>query len=497
MLLVPWGRVLRRALVLTAVVVATLAGAYGALATVQTESTLSVGTVRFDVDPGHRGALDIYAPLVDWGVRFRGVRLPVRLKVDVRSVDRDAVVRVAQAGNLDVAAVREEATDAVRNFLIVLLVATLVVGFALGALVALAARPYSPLRLRVTLPVAGGTALLATLLVAFLLPPSLSTNPKPQYYANGPDIPRALQALQTLRLSATRLDDELDTQLVGLARLVSDPASRQPLDGLPRLTVASDLHTNVLAIPALERAVNRGPLFFVGDLSDSGSPLEADLIGRIAHAGRPFVYVAGNHDSDTLDRRLANAGAVVLTRRGRLRADGSYGPVVVKEAGLRVAGYDDPLERRSDEGYRDHGGTPSVQQQAAFQTWFHTVRDKVDAIMVHNPAVAQLAFDELRADPPTTTPLVFFVGHTHHARLDRIGSVTVINGGTVGGGGAANVEDGSPIGIAAMTYRRDPDFSPLAVDLVQIDPGTGSATANRTRLDTEPTEDESDDDGSS
>ena len=117
--------------------------------------------------------------------------------------------------------------------------------------------------------------------------------------------------------------------------------------------------------------------------------------------------------------------------------------------------------------------------------------------MVHNPAVAQLVFDELRADPPTTTPLVFFVGHTHHARLDRIGSATVINGGTVGGGGAANVEDGSPIGIAAMTYHIRPEFSPLAVDLVQIDPGTGSATANRTRLDTEPTEEESDDDGSS
>ena len=177
--------------------------------------------------------------------------------------------------------------------------------------------------------------------------------------------------------------------------------------------------------------------------------------------------------------------------------DGSYGPVVVKEAGLRVAGYDDPLERRSDESYRDNGATPSVQQQAAFQGWFHTVSDKVDAIMVHNPAVAQLVFDELRADPPTTTPLVFFVGHTHHARLDRIGSVTVINGGTVGGGGAANVEDGSSIGIAAMTYRIRPEFSPLAVDLVQIDPGTGSATANRTRLDTEPTEEESDDDGSS
>ena len=404
----------------------------------------------------------------------------------MRAVDRDAVVRVAQAGNLDVAAVREEATGAVRRFIITLLAAMLVAGCAFGGLVALAARPYSPLRLRVTLPVAAGTALLTTLAVAVLLPPSLSANPKPQYYANGPDIPRALQALQTLRLSSTRLDDELDTQLVGLARLVSDPASRQPLDGLPRLTIASDLHTNVLALPALERAANRGPLFFVGDVSDSGSPLETDLVARIAHAGRPFVYVAGNHDSDTLDRRLARAGAVVLTRRGRLMPDGSYGPRIVREAGLRVAGYDDPLERRSGQGYRDHGGTASMDQQEEFRAWFETIRDKVDVVMVHSPQLAQLVFDELRADPPRTTPLVFMVGHTHHARLDRIGAVTVINGGTVGGGGAANVEDGSPIGIAAMTYRIRPEFAPLAVDLVQIDPGTGSATADRTRLDTEP-----------
>ena len=209
---------LRKALVTAAVVVATLLGGFGALAVVQTESTLSVGTVRFDVDPFHRGALDIYAPLVDWGVRFGGVRLPVRLKVDVRAVNRDAVVRVAQAGNLDVRAVREEAADAARRFLIVLLGAMLLAATAFGTLMAFAARPYSPLRLRALLPIAGGTALVATLLVAVLLPPSLSANPKPVYYANGPDIPRALQALQTLRLSATRLDDELDTQLVGLAR---------------------------------------------------------------------------------------------------------------------------------------------------------------------------------------------------------------------------------------------------------------------------------------
>ena len=84
---------LRRGLVLTAVVVATLLGGFAALAVVQTESTLSVGTVRMDVSPGHKGALDVYAPLVDWGVRFSGVRLPVRLNVDVRSVNHKGAMK--------------------------------------------------------------------------------------------------------------------------------------------------------------------------------------------------------------------------------------------------------------------------------------------------------------------------------------------------------------------------------------------------------------------
>ena len=298
-------------------------------------------------------------------------------------------------------------------------------------------------------------------------------NPKPEYYANGPDIPRALQALQTLRLSSTRLDEELDSQLVGLARLVSDPASRAPLDGLPRVTVASDLHTNVLALPALERAANRGPLFFIGDVSDSGSPLETELVARIARAGRPFVFVAGNHDSDTLSRRLARAGAIVLTRRGRLHADGSLGPVVVRAAGMRIAGYDDPLQRRSSGGYRDNGGSASYQQQLEFLGWFDAYRDDVDAILVHSPQLAQLAIQEMRALPPER-PLVMLVGHTHRPALDRVAdNFTVINGGSVGGGGAANIEDESPIGIAAMTYRLQPSFEPLAADLVQIDPGNG------------------------
>ena len=473
----------RHALVLLLVVAAALAGAGGALFVVQVDRELSVGTVRFAVQPGHPGALDVYVPVVDWGMRFGGVRLPVRLSVDVRSIDRDAVADLAGGGAFDVVAVREEATRAARSFFGVLLAVMLLGGLVLGGLVALALRSRRGPRLRFALAVAVLTTVAATTAVALLLPPRLSASPRPEYYANGADIPRALEIVRTLRGSADRLDAELDEQLVGLARLVIAPAGRPPLDGLPRLTIASDLHNNVLALPALERAAARGPLLFAGDLTDAGSRLEADLVARVSRTGRPLVFVSGNHDSDTLERRLAGAGAVVLSRRGRLRPGRAPGPVVARVGGLRMAGYEDPRERRAAQRYRDRGATVTVDEQEAFAAWLGGLRGRVDVVLLHNPGLAAQALAELEAHPPPS-PLVLVTGHTHRAAVDRRGPVTVVNGGTVGGGGATNVEDGAAIGVAALTYRtRGGAFAPLAADLIEIDPGDGSATARRERLD--------------
>ena len=94
-------------------------------------------------------------------------------------------------------------------------------------------------------------------------------------------------------------------------------------------------------------------MFFAGDLSDRGSPLETALVARVAEIGRPFVFVTGNHDSDRSAQELADDGAIVLTEFGRLKRGGGFGPVINEIAGLRVAGYSDPFERRASEDYRD------------------------------------------------------------------------------------------------------------------------------------------------
>jgi predicted phosphodiesterase len=475
---------LRRFLALAAVIVASLAGGYLALASFHQDKNLSVGGIRLSVSPGHRGALDVYVPLVDWGARFEAIRLPARLRVDLRTINRSVVERVAGGGTFDVKAVRIEARDEIASFLRSLIAVVMLCAISLGTLTAFAVRGHGTPRLRYTIATATATAIVIGIALVVLLPPRGQIE-QPQYYAFGPDIPRALDAIASAQRSGLALDQELDAQLVGLARLVTAPAGRPPLEGRPRITVASDLHNNVLALPILERTAADGPVFFVGDLTDRGTSLETALVRRVVDTGKPFVFVSGNHDSDSLLRELARDGAIVLTETGRMNAEGkTNGNPVVKIAGLRVAGYRDPFERRSADNFRDrYDLQPTTEQLGAFATWLRGLRDKVDVVMVHEPQLLAHALDELEIEPPAR-PLTILVGHTHRASIQRFPEVTIVNGGSVGAGGTGNLKEHTKIGIARLSYETQP-FQPLAADLVQIDPETGSATARRQRLDTD------------
>jgi predicted phosphodiesterase len=473
-------RTIRSFAAVALVVVAGLGGGLLALATYSAERDLSVGRIELSVQPFHEGALDLYVPLVDWGARFGAVRLPARLSVDVRTVNRDAVERVARGQLPDVEAVRDEARDAMASYLRVLLLVVFVCALTAGLIVALAVRGRSAPRLRWLFAAAGATAAASCAALAFLLPPR-GEIADPVYYANGPDIPVALQTIEQAQGSARAISEELNEQLVGLARLVSASSGRADSD-LRGLVLASDLHNNLLALPALDRAVGRRPLFFAGDLTSSGSPFEFTLVRRIARLGHPFVFVSGNHDSDALVRRMALAGGIVLTERGRLRANGSFGPVVVRVRGLRVAGYSDPFERRASERFRDRGEPrPTAEQREEFRDWLRPLLGRVDIVMVHSPALADDAAEELRRIPPRR-PLVLLTGHTHVSQFRSSTNFVELNGGTVGGGGTGNLEKSQPFGLAVLIYTRVDGFDPEAADLVEIDAHGGSAKAERLRI---------------
>jgi predicted phosphodiesterase len=473
-------RTARSAAAVALVVIAVLGGGLLALATYSAERDLSVGRIEVSVQPFHTGALDIYVPLVDWGARFGAVRFPARLSIDVRTVNREAAQRLAEGQLPDVEAVREEARDGVVSYLRELLLLVLLCGLAAGVVVALAVRGHGAPRLRWLFAAAGGTALAGCVALVLFLPPHGEIS-DPEYYANGPDIPVALRAVEQAQGSAQVISEELNEQLVGLARLVSE-SSQRPTGGLRSFVLASDLHNNLLALPALDRAVGSQPLFLAGDLTSSGSPFEFSLVRRIVRLGHPFVFVSGNHDSDALVRRMALAGGIVLTERGRLRADGTYGRVVVRVRGLRVAGYADPFERRASERFRARGEPrPDEGQREKFRDWLEPLVGRVDVVMVHEPQLAEDAAEELRAAAPAR-PLVLLTGHTHISSFQASPNFVELNGGTVGGGGTGNLEKTQPFGLAVLTYTREEGFEPEAADLVEIDAHRGSARAERFRI---------------
>jgi predicted phosphodiesterase len=474
-------RTIRSAAAVALVVTAVLGGGLLGLATYSAERELSVGRIELSVQPFHQGALDLYVPLVDWGARFGAVRLPARLSVDVRTVDRSAAQRLAGGQLPDVEAVRGEGRDAVASYLRVLLLVVFACALATGFIVALAVRGHGAPRVRWLFATALGTALAGCLALALLLPPR-GEIANPEYYANGPDIPVALRAIEDAQGSARVISEELNQQLVGLAQLVAASSRREPRGDQRQLVLASDLHNNLLALPALDRTVGRRPLFFAGDLTSSGSPFEFTLVKRVVGIGHPFVFVSGNHDSDALVRRMALAGGIVLTQRGRLRADGTYGPIVVTVRGLRVAGYADPFERRARDHFRSPGRPqPTPQQQERFRDWLRPLIGHVDVVMVHSPALAEDAAAELRRIPPRR-PLVLLTGHTHVQSFHSSTNLVELNAGTVGGGGTGNLEKNQPFGLAVLVYAREGGFKPVAADLVQIDAHGGSARAERRRV---------------
>src|SRR3954452_8476159 len=187
----------RRALSITLVLIATCAGGYLALVGYHQSHTLSVGEIRMSMSPGHKGALDVYVPLVDWGARFEAIKAPIRLRVDLQTVDRQTATRLAGGEPLNVEQVRQEATDALRSYLLRLFALADLSALALGLLVAFAIRSRVP-RLRWTSLVAVLTSTAIGVGMVLFIPPR-GKIADPQYYAHGPDIPRALEAVEAAR----------------------------------------------------------------------------------------------------------------------------------------------------------------------------------------------------------------------------------------------------------------------------------------------------------
>jgi predicted phosphodiesterase len=244
--------------------------------------------------------------------------------------------------------------------------------------------------------------------------------------------------------------------------------------------VASDIHANWLTLPAFARYADHRPVFLVGDFVLEGTPIEASIAQRAARLGHPTVAVSGNHDSPVVMRRLARAGAIVLTHAGRMSGDGTVtGPAVVTVDGLKVAGYEDPLAAQAGSfGHRlDLSEAELADETIRVENWFDALPVRPDIVLVHDFRVAASLRAHVAAEGGS---VIVLTGHDHRQHVDRSGDVVEVDGGTLGAGGVFAVGH-APAGFAQVHLTAD--GWPAAVDLISADPITGDATARRIALD--------------
>jgi hypothetical protein len=450
--------------------------------------SLTLGTVAFSVSPAREGELDVYVPIVDWGVRARPYEAPLAVDLEFRSVDREAALaslRSSGAADANLGLLKAELRGVVeRGLLRAALVAVLggaVSGFLAGGLVVAFGRR----RRWLALGAATGLATSAVVVSFFAVAVSrfdYDAFRQPTFYAHGAELPKLLSFSEQLLQAGNNYTDSYDQAVAGLTNLVavaSDP--RRSVPATHSVVLASDLHSNSLVLPAFAGYTAGKTVFLVGDFTELGTSYEQSMATELGSLSGTVVAVSGNHDSRSFMGEAARAGVVVLTRSGRLLDDGSTdGQRLFRLDGLVVAGYDDPLESidGSLTGRRLELKERRVGAQREFLAWFAALPERPDVVLVHQHGLAHALLDVVGRG--TGPGVLILTGHDHRQHVDREGTSVLVDGGTLGAGGPFGIGE-QRSGFAELHLARDGRL--VAVDLVEVEPLSGEASARRLVID--------------
>jgi predicted phosphodiesterase len=457
----------------------------------------ALGDIRLRIQASWHGQVDAYVPIADWGIRANAFSGPLLVRVEPRGVDRQALLRAAAGDSAVLARAERDARDAARTAVLRAVFFSGLGVLAAGVLAALlraALARRRPVPLRSVAGWALATVGIGALAITFALvrmTTTFDTNAfaQPTFYARGAELSQLLQVSENVEETSSGYTSSVQRTLAGYAALLN-AGSNVDINAADESPVVlfSDLHGNALSLDALERMFSNRPLFFAGDLGHAGSLAEARLLApRLAAAGKPVIAVSGNHDSTVMMRRLAREGAIVLTRSGRLDARGQTdGKPVQRVGAMTVAGIDDPLlysGPQPESGDRifsfselPDGAARYKQAQADVVAWFDGLPQRPDVVMIHENGLAQHLAKTLYARGDER-PLLVLTGHDHHQHVDLYRQIQVVDAGTGGAGGVFGVGTQS-VGIATLQlpHGRPP---PRAIDLINVDPISGNAQADR------------------
>lgn len=211
----------------------------------------------------------------------------------------------------------------------------------------------------------------------------------------------------------------MSTNLYDLLRQVENLGQVELEDTDLKVLHVSDIHNNPVALKLVERIVHTFAVDLVidtGDITDFGSPLEAELLSRLDDLPVPYLIALGNHDSPTISLHLGDISTVTL-----------LGGEIVEVSGLRILGVPDPAASRATM-------TPASPAE------LEIAREQLERVLVGESPDLLATHDWQLAGPLVGRVPVILHGHTHSTLIREIGDTIVINAGTSGGAGIRGLQ---------------------------------------------------------
>ncbi|MET9860711.1 metallophosphoesterase [Streptomyces smyrnaeus] len=263
--------------------------------------------------------------------------------------------------------------------------------------------------------------------------------------------------------NARSIATEFDVYQKELARLVTnvtklyDAASTlpayQPDPSTTRVLHVSDIHLNPAAWHIIRSLVEQYKIDVIidtGDTMDHGTVPENGFLEPIPDLGAPYVWVRGNHDSETTQQALQE---LADERGSQVHVLDKGEPVSV--AGLRISGWGDP-QFTPDRSVAPEGDPAERAEGRKLAETLRAQRDAgtpVDIAVGHNPVLAEQT-DGL-------VPLAL-AGHTHNRSTRVLPHRTrLMIEGSTGGSGLRAVEGETPDKVQASVLYLDRDSDRL------------------------------------
>ncbi len=270
--------------------------------------------------------------------------------------------------------------------------------------------------------------------------------------------------------TAVDLLPRVTERVAGLYKELERGALPQPQDErrYTQALLISDLHNNPVAMRfalSLSRSYHADMVLVTGDISDFGSPLEAETLTAWREFRPPIVAITGNHDSPEIVQALASIPRAKVLENGD----------VVKRGGISIMGFGDPAAARGGLGAAKYkpgeidGLARSIRARLA-------ETDPPDVLMVHNFRAASALAGR--------APLIL-TGHSHSPGIRHVKGSVIINPGTTGAAGVRYLsEPKQPAYTAAVLHFAPGEPKPelRMVDIITMRQPSGDFAISRINL---------------